>query len=64
MNTDKLKLFRSEEEVRSYAKVNGQDEAGINRMVAQWKSATTEKELVKGSKRFGFMNRNAIETKN
>ena len=64
MNTDKLKLFRNEEEVRSYAKVNGQDEAGINRMVAQWKSATTEKELVKGSKRFGFMNTNAIETKN
>ena len=63
MNTDKLKLFRNEEEVRSYARVNGQDEAGVNRMVAQWKSATAEKELVKGSKRFGFMKTDVIETK-
>lgn len=64
MNTDRMKLFKTEEEVRSYAKVNGYDEGGINRLVAMWKSATSEnKDLIKGSKKFGFMSTDAIETK-
>jgi len=65
MNTDRLKLFRTEDEVRSYAKVSGFDEGGTNKLVAQWKSATSEsKDLIKGSKRYGFIDTNAIETKN
>lgn len=64
MNEDKLKLFQTEEEVRSYAKVNGMDEGGITKTIAQWKSVVSkEPVIVKGSKKFGFMNRNAVETK-
>jgi len=63
MNTDRLKLFKTEDEIRSYAKVNGHDEGGTNKLVAQWKSATSDRELVKGSKRFGFMKTDVIETK-
>ena len=36
MNIDKLKLFKSEEEVKHYARVNGYDVAEADAMLAQW----------------------------
>lgn len=63
MNTDKLKLFRSEDEIKSYASVNGYDEAGVNRLIAKWKSVKADRETP--NKKFGyFSNTDVIETKN
>ena len=38
MNIDKLKLFKSEEEVKHYARVNGYDVAEADAMLAQWEA--------------------------
>jgi hypothetical protein len=50
MNTDKLKLFTSEEELRRYLRVNGMDIGAIEKTVAEWSnldkssdSSSTEK---------------------
>jgi hypothetical protein len=66
MNTERLKLFRTEEEVRSFAKVNGYDQGGADKMVAQWKSATQNpvKEIKKGTKKFGVLGSNDYSSKN
>lgn len=39
---DRLKLFKTEEEIRQYAKVNGYDEGGTNLLVESWKKANTK----------------------
>ena len=49
MNTDKLKLLKSEEEVKEYARVNGYDLNDTNNLVEQWMS-TGKKPLKKGTK--------------
>ena len=50
MNTDKLKLLKSEEEVKEYARVNGYDLDDTNNLVEQWKTSTGKKPLKKGTK--------------
>ena len=42
MNTDKLKLFKSEEEVKHYARVNGYDEKDAKKMLNDWNNLSTE----------------------
>ena len=42
MNTDKLKLFKSEEEVKHYARVNGYDENDAKKMLDDWNNLGTE----------------------
>tara|TARA_A100001011_G_scaffold390165_1_gene473034 strand:+ start:2129 stop:2326 length:198 start_codon:yes stop_codon:yes gene_type:complete len=38
MNIDKLKLFKSIEEIKEYARVNGYDIPEAESMVAQWEA--------------------------
>jgi hypothetical protein len=66
MNIDRLKIFKTEDEVRSFAKVNGYDQGGANKLVAQWKSSTQTpvKEIKKGVKKFGIMGSNDYSSKN
>ena len=49
MNTDKLKLLKSEEEVKEYARVNGYDLNDTNNLVEQWKNMD-KKPIKKGTK--------------
>ena len=42
MNTDKLKLFKSEEEVKHYARVNGYDENDAKKMLDDWNNLGSE----------------------
>ena len=42
MNTDKLKLFKREEEVKHYARVNGYDEKDAKKMLNDWNNLSTE----------------------
>ena len=42
MNTDKLKLFKSEEEVKHYARVNGYDENDAKKMLDDWNNLGAE----------------------
>ena len=42
MNTDKLKLFKSEDEVKHYARVNGYDENDAKKMLDDWNNLGTE----------------------
>ena len=49
MNTDKLKLLKSEEEVKEYARVNGYDLNDTNNLVEQWMSIGN-KPVKKGTK--------------
>ena len=42
MNNDKLKVFKSEADVRSYAKVNGYDKGGIDKLVTRWETLENE----------------------
>ncbi len=49
MNIDKLKLFKSEEEVKHYARVNGYDVAEADAMLAQWNAM--DKAEPKGKKK-------------
>ena len=66
MDNDKLKLFHTEEDVKSYAKANGYDSKGIDTLVSQWqeiKSSMKNKKVEKGSKKFGIFNNNDIEIK-
>ena len=39
INTDKLKLFENEGDLRAYLKVNGISGAAIDEHIAAWKSA-------------------------
>ena len=66
MNTDKLRLFRTEEEIRSYAKVNGYDEGGTTKLIAQWKSKTQDphKQINIGAKKFGILSSDDYSSKN
>ena len=65
MDTDRLKLFRTEEEVRSYARVSGYDQGGADKLVAQWKSSTQDpvKEVKKGKKKFGILSSDDYSSK-
>jgi|TARA_B100000282_G_C31272974_1_gene283042 ABC-type uncharacterized transport system ATPase subunit len=38
MNTDKLKLFKTIDEVKHYARVNGYDEKDAQKMIKEWNS--------------------------
>jgi|TARA_R110001592_G_scaffold177592_13_gene417932 hypothetical protein len=49
MNIDKIKLFKSEEEVKHYARVNGYDVAEADAMLAQWNAM--DKAEPKGNKK-------------
>ena len=49
MNTDKLKLLKSEEEVKEYARVNGYYLNDTNNLVEQWKNMD-KKPIKKGTK--------------
>ena len=53
MNTDKLKLLKSEEEVKEYARVNGYDLNDTNNLVEQWKNM--DKKPVKIAKKTTMM---------
>ena len=66
MHTDRLKLFKTEEEVRSYAKVSGYDKGDADKLVAQWKSSTQDpvKEVKKGKKKFGILSSDDYSSKN
>jgi hypothetical protein len=65
MDTDRLKLFKTEEELRSYARVSGHDQGGADKLVAQWKvlQSGDPKEVKKGFKKFGIIDRNAYSSK-
>tara|TARA_A100001391_G_scaffold160812_1_gene119526 strand:- start:148 stop:342 length:195 start_codon:yes stop_codon:yes gene_type:complete len=47
INTDKLKLFENEGDLRAYLKVNGISGAAIDEHIAAWKSAGSEKPIQK-----------------
>lgn len=66
MNTDRLKLFKSEDEIKSFAKVNGYGEKGTQELISQWnaiKSAPVTKEPKKGSKKFGVFSADDYSSK-
>ena len=43
INTDKLKLFENEGDLRAYLKVNGISGASIEEHIMMWKSDSSEK---------------------
>ena len=47
MNTDKLKLFKSEEEVLHFARVNGYDQEDANNLISSWKALGEPKKAIK-----------------
>tara|TARA_B100001093_G_scaffold29827_1_gene25908 strand:+ start:1923 stop:2117 length:195 start_codon:yes stop_codon:yes gene_type:complete len=46
MNTDKLKLFKSEEEVAHFARVNGYDPEDADKLIADWKALGQPKKTI------------------
>ena len=46
MNTDKLKLFKSEEEVAHFARVNGYDPEDTDKLIANWKALGQPKKTI------------------
>jgi len=64
MNIDKLKVFKTEDELRSFAKVNGYDEGATTTLVAKWKSIGDEPIVRINAKKVTVMVENDIETKN
>ncbi len=66
MNTDKLKLFKNEDEIKSFAKVNSYGEKGTQDLISQWKiikSTPLTKEPKKGSKKFGVFSTDDYSSK-
>ena len=66
MNTDKLKLFKSEDEIKSFGQVNGYDEGGINKLINEWKNikeSESTKKVTKGSKKFGVFSSDDYSSK-
>jgi len=49
MTNDMLKLFETEEDLRAYARVNGYDSGGINKLIDRWASLDDEPEQVENS---------------
>lgn len=39
MDIERLKLFKSEEDIKSFAKVNGYGDKGIEKLINEWKAA-------------------------
>ena len=50
MDNSKLKLFTAEGDLRNYAKVNGYDEGGTEKLINRWKSLSKEKPLILSKK--------------
>ena len=64
MTDDNLKLFTSEDEIKSFCKVYGYDEGLTNITIARWKSLTAEPLAVfKDTSKTTAMEPNAIESK-
>ena len=63
MNTDKLKLFKSEEEVKHYARVNGYDEKDAKKMLNDWNNLSTEDSKKKKISMFTPESDNTVEKK-
>ena len=47
INTDKLKLFENEGDLRAYLKVNGISGAAAEEHIMMWKSSSSEKSIEK-----------------
>ena len=58
MNTDKLKLFKSEEEVKHYARVNGYDENDAKKMLDDWNNLGTENSKKSKKKKYQCLHLN------
>lgn len=57
---DRLKLFKTEEEIRQYAKINGYDEGGTDLLVKAWtalrnKQTIDELPEVKSNNKIGII---------
>jgi len=65
MDIERLKLFKNEEDVKSFAKVNGYGDKGIEKLINEWKAAlvTPAKEIKKGKKKFGILSSNDYSSK-
>lgn len=46
MTNDKLKLFNSEDDIKSYARVNGYDAGGIDDLIKRWKELDNDIEEI------------------
>jgi hypothetical protein len=65
MDIERLKLFKSEEDIKSFAKVNGYGDKGIEKLINEWKAAhvAPTKEVKKGKKKFGILSSNDYSSK-
>jgi hypothetical protein len=65
MDIDRLKLFKNEDEIKAFAKVNGYGEGGTDKLIAAWKDAMTQpvKEPKKGKKKFGILSSDDYSSK-
>lgn len=63
MDNNKLKLFKNEGEVLSYAKINGYDEGNAKSLVQKWSELQKSKSVTKNSKKITMMEEDKIEIK-
>ena len=63
MDNNKLKLFKNEGEVLSYAKINGYDDGNAKSLVQKWSELQKSKGVTKNSKKVTILEEDEIEVK-